>query len=244
MVLKDNTILVTGATAGIGWALCERLSAMGNSVIACGRREARLNELKSRNKSISTFVCDVTDQTLRKQLIEAVIKNYPGFNVLVNNAGIQLATDLSKPLDHNLIEQEINTNLIAPMELTSLAISHLSKHSSAVINISSGLAFTPIATMPVYCATKAAVHSWSMSLRKQLEQTSIKVYEIAPPSVDTELGHQRREDKTTTHGGMDVSNFIEATINALESDTYLAGIGAAAKMVEERDSFFRTLNAR
>lgn len=168
-----------------------------------------MNEIKLAYDEIETKVCDVQIKEQREMLYSWVINNFPETNILINNAGIQLLTDLTKEVDINRVNQEVGINLIAPIHLTSLFAKHLQKKKEAsVINISSGLAFVPIALMPVYCASKAAIHSLSLSLRYQLKDTSVKVFEIAPPSVDTELGADRREDKTQSHGGMHVDEFI------------------------------------
>ena len=209
MKITGNTILITGGTSGIGRAFAEKFLEHGNKVIICGRREDRLDEMKKKNDGIITRVCDVQDKDQRKLLAEWVIKNYPETNVLINNAGVQLLADLTKEVDLDRVYQEVEINLIAPVHLTSLFAQHLSsKNEAAIINISSGLAFAPIAFMPVYCATKAALHSLTLSLRHQLKNTNVKVFEIAPPSVDTELGHDRRTDKNQSHGGIHVDEFI------------------------------------
>jgi uncharacterized oxidoreductase len=116
--------------------------------------------------------------------------------------------------------------------------------TAAIINISSGLAYTPLVYTPIYSATKAALHSWTMSLRKQLESTPVNVYELAPPSVDTELGYQRRADKTQSHGGMPADEFVREALQALEHDDFQAGIGPAATMMRLRDDMFEQLNGR
>jgi len=120
----------------------------------------------------------------------------------------------------------------------------LCRRVSSIINISSGLAFVPIAFMPVYCATKAAIHSLTLSLRHQLRNTSLKVFEIIPPSVDTELGHERREDKTETHGGIPVSEFLAEAMEAIRSDTLEAAVGQAKGLRAKREELFEAMNGR
>jgi uncharacterized oxidoreductase len=245
MKLTGNTILITGGTSGIGKGLAQHFLGLGNTVIICGRRRDRLEQLKARHPDLITIQCDLTDAASRKNLVRRVIQECPDLNILINNAGIQLTADLTKPIDLAAVEQEIATNLIAPMHLSSLLVEQLrGRPESGIVNISSGLAYTPLAFMPVYCATKAAIHSWSLSLRKQLEETGITVYEIAPPSVDTELGHERRQDKGQTHGGMPVNDFINEALEALENDVLQAAVGPAANMMNQRDALFERLNSR
>lgn len=118
----------------------------------------------------------------------------------------------------------------------------ITKDNAAIINISSGLAFVPIAFMPVYCATKAALHSMTLSLRHQLKEYAVKVFEIAPPSVNTELGHDRKEDKTQLHRGLPISDFIEEAMRAITNDQYEAAIAGAVNLKERRESLFNVIN--
>ncbi|WP_345947796.1 SDR family NAD(P)-dependent oxidoreductase [Mucilaginibacter sp. PAMB04274] len=243
MQLTHNTILITGGTSGIGLAFAKEFKSRENTVIICGRREDRLNEITVQHPGIITRVCDVADAQQREELVQWLVTNYPDVNVLVNNAGIQLLTDLTQPCDLERVRSEIETNLVAPIHLASLMAPHLrDKNGAAIINISSGLAFAPLAFMPVYCATKAAVHSISLSLRHQLKDTHIKVFEIAPPAVDTELGHDRREDKNESHGGMPVDEFIAGAIDALQNDIYEVAIGQAEHLRAKREGMFEVMN--
>ncbi|MFD1256753.1 SDR family oxidoreductase [Mucilaginibacter terrae] len=243
MQLTNNTILITGGTSGIGLALALEFKKRDNTVIICGRRQERLDEIAVKHPGIITHTCDVADEQQREELVQWLVTNYPDTNVLVNNAGIQLITDLTKPADLKRVRSEIETNLVAPIHLSSLLATHLSvKNGAAIINISSGLAFAPLAFMPVYCATKAAIHSVSLSLRHQLKDTHVKVFEIAPPAVDTELGHDRREDKNQSHGGMPVDEFITGAIDALQNDNYEAAIGQAGQLREKRELLFDMMN--
>src|SRR5579872_5100281 len=226
MKTSGNTILITGGTAGIGQAFAEQFFKDGNTVIICGRRAERLEQMKETHPGLISRVCDVADEQQRAALCEWVLQNHPGLNVLINNAGMQLAVDLTKPIDLKPIREELETNLIAYIHLASLLVSHLeTKKDAAIINISSGLAFAPLAFMPIYCASKAAVHSYTLSLRHQLKKTSVKVYEIAPPSTDTELGHQRRADKTQSHGGAPISEFLAEAMEGLRNDIPEIAVG-------------------
>lgn len=244
MNITGNTILITGGTSGIGLAFAEEFIKEGNKVIITGRREDRLNEIKNRLPGIITKVSDVTDASQRIELAAWISENHPDTNILINNAGVQLITDFKKTIDLTRIQSEVETNFTAPLHLASLFVPHLSKTpNAAIINITSGLAFVPIAMMAVYCATKAAMHSLTMSMRYQLKQTGIKVFEIAPPSVDTELGHDRREDKTQSHGGIPVHEFIEGAMAAITNDTYEAAIGMSAGLRAKREDLFEQINS-
>lgn|ERR1035437_651955 len=243
MKLSGNTIFITGGTSGLGLAFAERFIELGNKVVICGRREDRLNHLKEKHPGLITYSCDVSDSSQRESISSMIIKEHPDVNILVNNAGIQLVADLTKPVNLDNIKLEIETNLTAPIHLASLFSQHLAtKSDSAIINISSGLAFTPIAFMPVYCATKAGIHSLTMSLRFQMRNTSVKIFEIIPPSTDTELGHERRADKNETHGGIPISEFLEEAMEAIKNDLFTAPIGISKGMFAKRDELFGMLN--
>jgi uncharacterized oxidoreductase len=243
MKTSYNTILITGGTSGIGLAFAEEFLKLGNKVIICGRRAERLHVLKIKHPDLITITCDIADSKQREDLCDTVLKDYPETNIVMNNAGIQLATDLTQPLDLGPIREEIEINLIAPIHLGSLFAKHLaSKSDSALINISSGLAFAPISFMPVYCATKAALHSLTMSMRHQLKNTSVKVFEIIPPSTDTELGHQRRADKTKSHGGMPLHEFLAEAMEAIKNDVLEAPIGQSKGLRAKREEMFHLMN--
>ncbi|HUX61607.1 MAG TPA: SDR family NAD(P)-dependent oxidoreductase [Ignavibacteriaceae bacterium] len=243
MRLSGNTVIITGGTSGIGLVFAEKYLELGSKVVICGRREDRLNDIKKKHPGITTKRCDVNDSAERASLATWVIENYPEVNVLINNAGIQLLADLTHQINLDKVHNEVETNLIAPIHLSSLLVQHLiQKKESAIINISSGLAFVPLSFMPVYCATKAALHSVTLSLRHQLKDTNVKVFEIAPPSVDTELGHERREDKTQTHGGIHVDEFISEAMKAIENDVYESAVGMSENMRQKRESLFSSMN--
>ena len=243
MQLSENTILITGATSGIGNAFALEFLKNNNTVIICGRREDRLNTLKNEYPNIITKVCDIANAKQREDLVRWAIENYPNLNILINNAGVQYAADLHKPIDLEKLTNEVDTNFIAPIQLATLFTAHLKdKKNAAIINISSGLAFVPLAFMPVYCATKAAIHSFTMSLRYQLKDTGIKVFEIAPPAVDTELGHDRREDKSQSHGGLPISDFITEAMQAIKDDLLEAPIATAKGLRAKGEEMFPILN--
>jgi len=244
MNLSGNTILITGGTSGIGLAFAEQFLLSGSKVIICGRRKDRLQQIKERFSDIVTVPCDISHPEDRRSLFNQVVQEHPETNVLINNAGVQLVANLTREVDLERIHSEIEINLVAPIHLASLFADHLSARAQpAIINISSGLAFVPIAFMPVYCATKAAVHSITLSLRHQLKSKSVKVFEIIPPAVDTELGHDRRADKSLTHGGMPVSEFIKAAMEALELDQQEIAVGQAVGLRGKREELFDRINS-
>lgn len=233
MKTKGNAILITGGATGIGFALTETLVNAGNTVIICGRREAKLKEAKNKLPQIMTKVCDVSKEKEREALFIWVKDNYPDLNVLINNAGIQRMVNLKKGTKELFTgENEIETNLVAPIYLSAYFIPwFLKKKEAAIINVSSGLGFVPIAAMPVYCATKAAVHSFTISLRHQLKNTSIKVFEIVPPAVDTELGKGTTADESEGYRGIPPTVVTEATIKALVKNEYEIIVGEAKGLV-------------
>ena len=243
MNTSGNTLLITGGTSGIGLAFAEEFLQLGNKVIICGRRADRLKHLAQKHPGLITRECDLADTQQREELATWVLKHHSDTNVLMNNAGVQLTLDMTTPVDPDKVRSEMEINFIAPVHLASLFAPHLSSRAdAAIINISSGLAFTPLAFMPVYCATKAALHSVTLSLRYQLRNTGIKVFEIAPPSTDTELGHDRRADKSQTHGGIPVAEFLAEAMEALKNDMLEAPIGQSKGLRAKREELFETIN--
>jgi uncharacterized oxidoreductase len=186
----NNTVLVTGGASGIGLALAQRFLKAGSQVIICGRRVETLREAATASPGLITRVCDVGSETGRVALAEWIVREHPALNVLVNNAGIQRrAIDLGNAEPWADTHTEIAINLEAPIHLTGLLTPHLRKQPNpAIINVTSGLSFAPIAYMPVYCATKAGLHSLTLSLRHQLASSGVTVIEIIPPAVNTDLG--------------------------------------------------------
>ncbi len=243
MKIYGNTVLITGGATGIGWALAEALVAKGNTVAICGRRRAKLLAAKRRIPQLQVKVCDVSRAASRSSLLQWLEKRLPSLNILVNNAGIQRPVNFLKgPRDLAEADEELATNLRAPIHLAALLIPVLEKQTeAAIVNISSGLGFTPLAQVPVYSATKAAIHSLSLSLRRQLRSTRVRVFEIAPPIVPTELaGRRRRPDKNDTM--MSAKAVAQGIVTALESDTYEVALGAAANLYEQRDRLFDVIN--
>ena len=250
MKTKNNTILITGGATGIGLAVAEVFLKADNEVVICGRRKHRLLEAKSKLPQVHIKTCNVADAEDRKALFAWTTAHFPNVNILVNNAGIQRQIDFKKGTQDLLNgENEIETNLQAPIHLSALFIPHLMKQKeAAIVNISSGLGFIPIAAMPVYCATKAALHSFSWSLRHQLRETTINVFEIVPPTVDTELDQGARAQREQADRGIHPKEVAEATLRALEKDEFETAVGQAQFLRmgarTEPEQIFQTINAR
>jgi uncharacterized oxidoreductase len=239
--IKGNTVLITGGATGIGYALAEGFIKSGNNVIICGRRENKLKEAQAKLPQIQIKVCDVSKQKEREALFAWTKENYPELNVLVNNAGIQKMIDLKNGLKElQKGENEIETNLVAPIQITALFLPWLmKKHEAAIINVSSALGFVPIAAFPVYCATKAALHSYTISLRYQLKDTAIKIFEIIPPQVDTELGRDTTSEEAEEYRGIKPAELAKVVLKALPKDEYEIAVGDAKNLVEATGDNFK-----
>jgi len=186
MNLANNKILITGGASGIGLGLTERFIQENNTVIICGRRASVLDEVKAKFPTVITKVCDLSDEKERIALYEWIAENHPDLNVLINNAGIQKWVSVTDADFYESMKTELNTNIEAPLHLTSLFIQLESLKT--VMNVTSGLAFSPFAKVPVYSATKAFFRSFTLSLRHILKAKNIEVIEIIPPALNTDLG--------------------------------------------------------
>lgn len=186
MNLANNKILITGGASGIGLGLTERFIQENNTVIICGRRESVLAEVKAKFPTVITKVCDLSDEKERIALYQWIAENHPDLNVLINNAGIQKWVSVTDTDFYQSMKTELNTNIEAPLHLTSLFIQLESLKT--VMNVTSGLAFSPFAKVPVYSATKAFLRSFTLSLRHILKAKNIEVIEIIPPALNTDLG--------------------------------------------------------
>ena len=230
MRMTSNTIFITGGTSGIGQGLAEAFHKLGNQVIVAGRREDRLKSICAANSGMKHYVLDVANpESVRKVGLRA-IEQFPALNCVFNNAGIQTMHDFSagKALDEQAITGEINTNLMGTIRVAAEFIPHLKRQqNAALVNVSSGLAFTPLARFPIYCATKAAVHSFSLSLRHQLKNMGIKVIELIPPYVATELGGPSKSIPPGAPQPMPLDAFIAETMTELAEDADEVAIGDA-----------------
>lgn len=189
MKLSGNTILITGGGTGIGRGLAEAFHSLGNQVIIAGRRQSALDETTTSNPGMKSLQVDMTDAAAVKDFAARAAAEFPALNVLINNAGIMRAEKiLAQPPDLPHAEAIVATNLLGPIRLTLAFIAHFERQPEAsIMNVTSGLAFVPLALTPTYCATKAALHSYTQSLRYRLRKTHIEVLELIPPYVQTDL---------------------------------------------------------
>ena len=187
MKLTGRTILITGGSAGIGLAFALKFLELGNQVIVTGRRQSALDELKAKHPKLHTIQSDVADPAQIAFLAKRVKAGYPKLDVLMNNAGIMLHKNLKAAADLDGLMTEVNINVGGVIRMTSAFIDILTVNKGTVINVSSALAFVPLPSAPIYCATKSAVHSYTQSLRCQLEETGVEVIELMPPAVKTAL---------------------------------------------------------
>jgi len=222
--MNENTILITGGATGIGYSMAKYFYERGNTIIICGRREDRLAQVSKELQGIRTVKCDVANPDDRKDLFNYVSKNFPEVNILINNAGIQRDIDLTKGLDElDRGDSEIRINLEAPVYLSALFTPILSgKKNATIINVSSGLAFMVerAARCPVYCATKAGLHAFSIAQRIQLAPLGIRVVEIIPPMVESELNMESRVKRNMVKSPFMLTSdeFVEKTFVQMEQD--------------------------
>jgi uncharacterized oxidoreductase len=234
MNMQGNTILVTGGNSGIGEALAVAFHKAGNTVIIAGRRADALAKVVAANPGMTSYVLDVADGEAIKIFAATVAKNHPHLNVLVNNAGIgRVENALADNVSVAEAEETIAINVLGPIRLTSALLPHLrGQASSAIINLTSGLAFVPLAIMPTYSASKAAIHSYSASLRHQLRDTSVKVIELAPPMVATEFAPGQSQNPMA----MPLDDYISETMALLAT--------GENEIIVERTKFFRNAEAQ
>jgi uncharacterized oxidoreductase len=244
MEITGHTVLVTGGASGIGLALAQRFLAAGNDVIICGRREDKLNEACAKHPSMHARVVDLAQPAQRAELAAWAVREFPDLDVIVNNAGIQQRLALAQSPDWEMVHAEIATNFEAHVHLAMLFVPHLcDKKQPAIVNVTSRLAFVPLATVPVYSATKAAMRSFTLSLRHQLANTPIEVVEIIPPAVDTDLGGPGLHTF-----GVPLDEFADAAFAQLRAGKTEATYGFSDETSrasgEERDAIFERMNKR
>lgn len=239
MKLSGNKILITGGATGIGLGLTQRFIQENNQVIICGRRESVLAEAAGKFPSVITRVCDLSIASEREDLFNWIAKEHNDMNILVNNAGIQQWMSVT---DNNFFQRakdEITINIEAPLHLTSLFLNLRSLNT--IINVVSGLAFAPLAKVPVYCASKAFLHSFSLSLGYMLRSKNIEVIELIPPALNTDLGGKGIHDEFPP-----IDGFIESSFEQLKQGKRAVTWGFSDAMIkagpEELQKAFSRMN--
>jgi uncharacterized oxidoreductase len=234
MRLAGNTILITGGGSGIGEGLAAALHRAGNQVVIAGRRQEALEAVAHRHPGMAYLPLDQSDAGAVRAFADEVVRRHPRLNVLINNAGIMRTEDLRAP-DPDVIGDVISTNLLGPLLLTAHLLPALRRRpSAAVVNVTSSLAFVPKAGLPTYCATKAAMHSYTESLRFQLRDSPIRVIEIPPPRVYT--------DATADDDyGVGVEGFVRDVVSLLDSrpeaDEVVVDAAAVLRFAERRGDY-------
>jgi uncharacterized oxidoreductase len=214
MKLTGNTVLITGGGSGIGRALAEALHQRGNKVIISGRRKGHLDAVVAANPGMEAVELDIADLKSIQAAAAKIIAEHPELNVLINNAGVMLPDKAGDVIDDELLSSTITTNLIGPIRLTSAFIEQIKRKQGTIIYNTSVLAFVPMAITAVYSATKAALHSYVLSQRFLLQKQGVRVLEIAPPWVRTELMNSQEAEQA-----MPLDQFIAETIEVLATDT-------------------------
>jgi uncharacterized oxidoreductase len=245
MNLTENTILITGGATGIGLALARQLAERGNRVIICGRSADSLRDAQTQVPALVTRVCDIADTESRRSMVAWLGAEHPGLNMLVNNAGVQYRRDFTQSGAIESLDAEVTINFTAPIHLIAELLPALKRQPRAlIVNVTSGLAFSPMADVPVYCATKAALHSFTLSLRHQLRNTAVRVVEMAPPIVDTGLGGGTRSEGTSSRNMVSPEEFATQALDGLENhqDEILVGVSVDTRRLGE--ALFERMNSR
>ncbi|RYZ94824.1 MAG: SDR family NAD(P)-dependent oxidoreductase [Proteobacteria bacterium] len=249
MQLSGNTILITGGGSGIGLGLAEEFKRLGNEVIVAGRTRAKLKDAEA--KGLHALTVDMNDEKSIASLAADAIAKFPALNVVIHNAGIMINEKLVKANNAQIAKDTIATNLTGPILLTTAILPHLLKQkSAAIITVTSGLAYVPLVLAPTYSATKGAIHSYTMSLRYQLQGTPVEVKELIPPYVRTALMGERQ---AADANAMPLDEFIAEVFSILRGQPDAEAIAvkrahpqvkAAFAGEEKYDEFFRTQSDR
>jgi uncharacterized oxidoreductase len=218
MQFQNKTILITGGTSGIGLELARQLLQRGNTVIVTGRDRQKLEATTRTLRGVHVFQSDVSDPVAIKALHDRVVSQFPALDVLINNAGIMRNLDITQDRDLIDVTREIEINLSGPVRMVQQFLPHLrTRQDAAIVNVSSGLAFIPYPLSPIYCATKAAIHSFSQSLRVQLQGTSVTVVELAPPATETPLLRGEFAKEMKNQKGMEPPVLARRAIAGIEA---------------------------
>jgi uncharacterized oxidoreductase len=232
MKLTNNTILITGGSSGIGYELTKQLTARGNTILITGRDQSKMDRAKAASPKIHIFRSDVSDPKAIATLYEQVTKQFPDLNILINNAGIMREINVhDKAGSLEDITREIEINLSGPIRMVKQFLPHLkTKSEAAIMNVSSGLAFVPLPISPVYCATKAGLHSFTESLRVQLKNTKVKVFELAPPATQTELLGDFDSGDMKGVSIMKVEDMVKVAVKGMQADRFEIRPGQANQL--------------
>src|SRR6202165_3587563 len=232
MKLRSNTILITGGASGIGYELTKQLTALGNTILITGRDQAKMDRAKAAFPNIHIFQSDVSDPKAIATLYEKITQHFPELNILINNAGIMRKINVhDKAGGLEDITREIEINLSGPIRMVKQFLPHLKTQSeAAIMNVSSALAFVPWPISPIYCATKAGLHSFTASLRVQLKHTNVKVFELAPPATQTELLGAFDSEHMEGVSIMKVEDMVKVAVNGMRTDRFEIRPGQANQL--------------
>ncbi|MCJ1224924.1 hypothetical protein MMC12_001571 [Toensbergia leucococca] len=235
--LDFKCAVVTGGGGGLGRAMSEWLISQGKKVIIVGRTESKLKTAAKEMGAAEYYVLDTGDMAAIPSFVKHVIKDHPEVDCLINNAGVQRPLDIQE-FDLDKADQEIRINIQGPMHLAIGFLDHFkSKPSAVIMNVSSLLGYSPVSVInPVYCGTKAWVHFWSMNMRTQLKDTNVRIVEIVPPTVATDL-HRERADPDDNKKGknsatLSIEEFMDDLIKGWKEDKEVIGAGSSIKLVE------------
>lgn len=242
--MTDRTWLITGGATGIGFALAKAVAAQGNQVIICGRDSVNLSKASDEIPGLITRRCDVADSKSRHALVAWVSETHPDLSVLVNNAGIQIPRDFAAGDAVRDLDAEIATNFAAPIHLIEELLPLLRQQPEAtIVNVTSGLAYAPLALFPVYCATKAALHSFTMTLRYQLGNSQVEVVEMAPPMVVSELrSNVSAQSNPALREALTPEEFVAAALPQLENGDVEVLVGQSVNSRQLGEALFSRMN--